>query len=526
MNRVLRLLLAVIVFSAGVSTAAAEQARFARCSGVLLHPTSLPGRFGIGDLGPEAVAFVDFLAAARQSLWQVLPLGPTGFGDSPYQCLSSCAGNPMLVSPEKLVSDGLLPAEALDKAPAFPGGPVDYGAVIDWKGRLLERSLEHFQKTASPAWRHRFEVFCDDCAPWLDDYSLFKALKDSHGGRVWTSWEPELAGRKKEALAAWGKKLEKQVLAQKYYQFLFWTQWRELKAYANGRGLKVIGDVPIFVAHDSADVWANPGLFLLDSKGEPTVVAGVPPDYFSATGQRWGNPLYRWDEMAKQKYRWWVQRFAAALGMYDLLRIDHFRGFEACWEVPASEKTAANGRWAKVPGAELFEALRSRLGELPVIAEDLGVITPEVTALRERFGFPGMKILQYAFGWDPNSDFLPQNFTRNCVVYTGTHDNDTTRGWYAAAKDYEQDYARKMLDRDGKNITWNLIHAAMTSVASMAIFPMQDLLDLGSEARMNTPGVASGNWRWRMREGTLAPALARKLGELTFITGRHDRFPK
>lgn len=493
---------------------------FPRSAGILLHPTSLPSRYGIGDLGENAYDFIDFLAGAGQSLWQVMPLGPTSFGDSPYQCLSSCAGNPMLVSPEKLVEDGLLPEDQIGSVPRFPQDKVDYGPVIEWKNALLWRSFHYFRRYGKAHRKRRFERFCEDNTYWLDDYALFKALKEHHEGAVWTSWPHDIATHQPGAVHQWRERLGEQLWAQKYFQFLFALQWRELRSYANDRGIKVIGDIPIFVAMDSADAWANPEMFWLNKDGKPIYVAGVPPDYFSETGQLWGNPLYRWETMECTKYRWWVRRFRASLAVVDILRIDHFRGFEGCWEVPASETTAVNGRWVKVPGTDLFQTIQETMGSLPIIAEDLGVITPEVRALRDRFGFPGMKILQFAFGGGPDNESLPHNHIRNCVVYTGTHDNDTTRGWYESAAGHEKDFLHRYLGRGGKEIVWELIRAALASPACMAIVPAQDLLELGTEARMNKPAVAAGNWSWRLTTGQLHEGIGQRLLELTRLYAR------
>jgi 4-alpha-glucanotransferase len=498
---------------------------FPRSSGILLHPTSLPGRFGIGDMGRQAYAFVDFLVDSRQSLWQVLPLGPTGYGDSPYQCFSAFAGNPLLISPERLVEDGFLPAEAIEEAPDFPTSHTDYGRVIDYKTQLLRRSFAHFREDGSAAQRAALDGFCDAQADWLEDFALFMALKMYHveqEGGVWNTWPEAIARRRSEGMAAWREKLGGEVAYHRFVQFLFFEQWQALKAYANARGVQIIGDVPIFVAFDSADVWANPDLFYLKDDGSPSVVAGVPPDYFSETGQRWGNPLYRWDRMAEESYDWWARRLAMTLETVDIIRIDHFRGFEAYWEIPATEPTAVRGRWVKGPGAAVFQAVRDRLGELPIIAEDLGVITPEVEALRDRYDFPGMKILQFAFGGERNSNFLPHNFVRNCVVYTGTHDNETTRGWYDNASESEQDHARRYVARSGDNIAWDMIRLASASVADMAVAPMQDVLDLGNEARMNYPSKESGNWQWRFTENMLSEVIARRLRDMAELYGRNE----
>jgi 4-alpha-glucanotransferase len=497
--------------------------RYPRASGVLLHPTSLPSPYGIGDLGDGAYALVDFLVESRQSLWQILPLGPTGYGDSPYQCFSSFAGNPLLVSPARLVQDGYLPETALAQAPDFPAERVDYGRVIDYKNELLALAHEHFATHGTDAQRDAYGRFTDLTAAWLDDYALFMALKEhhrEHAGGVWNTWPEPLAQRRTEALAEWGEKLADQISLHKFKQFLFFEQWLTLKQHANARGVRIIGDVPIFVAFDSADVWANLELFHLDDRGRPTFVAGVPPDYFSETGQRWGNPLYRWQQMAENGYAWWAARLKMTFAQVDIVRIDHFRGFEAYWEIPAEEPTAVVGQWVKGPDQAFFEAMRRRLGELPIIAEDLGVITPEVIALREAFDFPGMKILQFAFGGTQTSDFLPHNYPRNCVVYTGSHDNETTLGWYGNASPEEQDHVRRYVARDGSDIVWDMIRLAQASVADMAVIPLQDLMELDNEARMNYPGRVGGWWTWRYRQEMLTQEIAGRLREMTELYGR------
>ena len=492
-----------------------------RACGILMHPTSLPGRFGIGELGAEAYQFVDFLVSAGQSLWQVLPLGPTGYGDSPYQCFSVFAGNPLLVSLERLVEEGALRAGALERAPAFPAQQVDYGAVISFKLDMLRRAAATFIAQASHEQRHAFAEFCQQNAGWLDDYALFMALKDAHGGAPWVEWEPALARREPAALARRREDLAGAILTHQFMQFEFFRQWTALRSYANGRGVRIIGDAPIFVAHDSADAWAHPELFFLDAAGRPTVVAGVPPDYFSPTGQLWGNPLYRWQEMAGTGYAWWVERLRALLRIVDLVRLDHFRGFEAYWEVPAGETTAVNGRWVPGPAASLFEALRAALGELPIVAEDLGVITPAVEALRAQFGFPGMKVLQFAFGSDAKNEHLPHRWTRDMVAYTSTHDNDTAAGWYARVADTpEGAYARRYLPSDGRDIAWDMIRVAMASIATFAIYPAQDVLSLGNWARMNYPGRPAGNWSWRCAPGALDERLAQRLRQMAEDYGR------
>jgi 4-alpha-glucanotransferase len=491
-----------------------------RRSGILLHPTSLPARWGIGDLGAAAYAFVDFLARAGQQLWQVMPLGPTGYGDSPYQGFSAFAGNPLLISPEVLLDAGLLAGEDLAGAPFFSDAAVDYGAVLPFKLALLRRSFERFTAAAAPEQRAAFADFRERNRAWLEDYALFAALKQAHGGAEWSAWPHELAVRDPAAVAAIARELSDQLEFQVYLQFQFFDQWRRLKEYANQCGIQIIGDIPIFVAYDSADVWANREIFVLDDAGRPTVVAGVPPDYFSATGQLWGNPLYRWDVLARRGYDWWIERFRTALTLFDIVRLDHFRGFAAYWEVPAGEATAINGRWVEGPGAALFEAARQALGALPIIAEDLGLITPDVVELRDRLGLPGMKVLQFAFGAGPEEPYLPHNYLPHCVVYTGTHDNDTTAGWWSAESEQLRHHVRMYLGRDGSNISWDFIRQALASIAETAIIPLQDALALGSEARMNTPGRASGNWSWRCTLDMLGPTLTEQLYILTELYGR------
>jgi 4-alpha-glucanotransferase len=502
-----------------------------RRSGILLHPTSLPGRYGIGDLGPEAFRFVDFLAETHQRVWQVLPLGPTGYGDSPYQCFSAFAGNPLLISLDELRREGLLTEEDLGDAPAFPEESVDFGAVIDFKQPRLQKAYERFQATADPSARDAFEAFRREQASWLADYALYATLKEEHEGRAWTTWEPELRDRQPASLERVRKDRAGAIRARELWQHLFARQWGRVHQACRARDIRVMGDIPIFVAHDSADVWAHPELFLLEKDGHPSVVAGVPPDYFSATGQLWGNPLYRWDVMARDGFAWWVERFRHTLRQMDLVRLDHFRGFESYWEIPGGAETAINGRWVKGPGAALFVALRDALGELPIVAENLGVITPEVEALRRQFGFPGMAILQFAWGTDPQgSTFIPHNLTRDVVDYSGTHDNDTTVGWWtagvgdstrtAAEVEEEHDYVRRYLRTDGSEIHWDFIRAVLASVADLAVVPLQDVLGLGNEARMNLPGRPGGNWRWRFRDGVLDAEVRRRLAEMTRLHGR------
>ncbi|MDX6497578.1 MAG: 4-alpha-glucanotransferase [Blastocatellia bacterium] len=504
---------------------------FSRSSGILLHPTSLPGRFGIGDLGPEAYAFADFLSATGQSLWQMLPLGPTGYGDSPYACYSAFGGNTLLVSPDRLVADGLMRKEELAGVPASSDGPVDFEGVVKFKEVLLRDAFSAFKREGDQGLAAAFQEFSRRNAGWLDDYALFRALKDQQGGIAWHQWDAALGRREPGAIQSARKDLSEQIEAQKFYQFLFFRQWFDLKSYCNDRGIKIVGDIPIFVAHDSADVWTNPDQFKLNPDGTPVVVAGVPPDYFSKTGQLWGNPLYNWERMLDDGFAWWIERVKATLQTVDIVRIDHFRGFVACWEIPGGDQTAERGRWVEAPGRELFKAIRDALGELPIIAEDLGVITPEVEKLRDDCGFPGMRILQFAFSSDAGNHDLPHNYHSNVVVYTGTHDNDTTVGWFqsvagegstrdSAQIEIEREFCLQYLNTDGKEINWDFIRAVWSSVANTAVVPLQDLLGLGTDARMNLPNSTSGNWSWRFKAGELNDELAKRLRHLTKLYGR------
>jgi 4-alpha-glucanotransferase len=494
--------------------------KFKRSSGVLLHPTSLAGRFGIGDMGPEAMRWLDFLAQAGCSLWQVLPLGPTGYGDSPYQCFSAFAGNPYLISPQSLLDEGLLHLDDLVDIPTFPTDRVDFGRVISWKLKVLDRAYVHFQQTARAPIREALNSFRTANSAWLEDFALFMALKEIHDGAAWFTWEADLRDRDETALKNARTKLKEAIDRQIFRQFLFFRQWEAVRAAAQSKGIQIIGDIPIFVAHDSADVWAHPELFFLDEMGKPTVVAGVPPDYFSPTGQLWGNPLYRWEAHRQSGYAWWIDRMRAGLNQVDLIRLDHFRGFVGFWEIPGSAETAEKGRWVSAPGKDLFNSLQSALGELPIIAEDLGVITADVVALREQFQFPGMKIFQFGFAGGPKDAFLPHNYPENCVVYTGTHDNDTAKGWYERVPEAEKDFYRRYLSRDGSDISWDLIRGIWSSVANQALCPMQDLLSLGNEARMNYPGNPSGNWSWRMDPGALTAELREKVYEINYLYDR------
>ena len=538
---------------------------FPRSSGILLHPSSLPGPYGIGTLGPEAWAFIDFLAKAGVGLWQILPLGPTGYGDSPYQCLSSFAGNSNLIAPGLLAQAGLLSPEELAACRAPNSGKVDFGWIFDSRRRFLNRAWERFkakrriggtypqtkggQEAAGQRARSRgaaepantpdtagpdknpdaprldeesFSRFCVDNASWLEDFSLFMAIKETRDMESWDRWPEALRLRKAGALEGFAEAQADLVGKHKFIQFVFFSQWRTLKTKAETAGVRIIGDIPIFAAWDSADVWAAPGLFQLNGEGKPLKVAGVPPDYFTATGQLWGNPLYDWKANKAEGYAWWVSRIEAALSLVDIIRIDHFRGFSANWAVPAQDKTAEGGSWEPGPGRLLFDAVQKRLGEVPIIAEDLGFMTPEVYALRDRYGFPGMKILQFAFEPEGDNPDYPHNYPTNTVVYTGTHDNDTAAGWLASTTPMAAARALAYVGGTKRNFSWNMIRTAWASPAAMAIAPFQDLLGLGSEARMNYPGTQDGWWSWRMPEGSLRPSLAKrlkKLGEVFFRLG-------
>lgn len=507
-----------------------------RSSGILLHPTSLPGTHGIGTLGEHAYKFVDYLVEAKQSLWQILPLGPTGYGDSPYASFSSFAGNPMLIDVQFLVDTGDLSATDISNVPYFSPDWVDFGRLIPWKMNLLRKAADNFLAHATDAQKASFEEFCESEKSWLNDFTLFMTVKHHFDARaraegvfgaMWNNyWDKDIALRKPAAIKRWQHDWADEIAVQKVLQFFFFRQWNALHVYANERGIRIVGDIPIFVAPDSADVWANRELFKLDELGQPTGVAGVPPDYFSATGQLWGNPLYDWKIHAKTNYRWWIERISATLRMVDILRIDHFRGFDAYWEIAAGEKTAMNGRWVKGPGTGFFDAVQSALGDLPIIAEDLGVVTESVVTLRDEFNLPGMKVLQFAFdaaesgAKGAKNVFLPHNYSPNAVAYTGTHDNDTTRGWYEKRSDPEKDLVRRYLGRPDHDIAWEFIRLVMASVARFAIVPFQDVLALGSDTRMNTPSVLGGNWMWRFRAEAMNSWTAGRLREMVDLYGR------
>ena len=497
-------------------------------AGILLHPTSFPGPYGIGDLGHQAYRFVDFLERSGMNCWQVLPLGHTGFGDSPYQPFSAFAGQPLIISVDKLKEYRLLLDSDFTEMPAWNPEQINYGDLIEFKTGLFKKAYDRFLDknyddglSKDTELMKQYRDFCDNTV-WLDNYALFMAGKDYHQGMPWYMWEDDLKKPSKTVKEKWMKKLSREVGYYKFLQFLFYTQWTALKKYANDKGISIIGDIPIFMAWDSVDVWAHQDLFLLDTKGYPKVIAGVPPDYFSATGQLWGNPLYNWKKHTATGYEWWLERIKHQLQLSDFLRIDHFRGFDTFWAVPYGEETAVNGKWVKAPGVNFFTHLEATLGyHLPIIAEDLGEIDESVTELREKMGFPGMKVLQFAFENPNENDFLPHNYDRNCVCYTGTHDNDTTLGWYNHAYEASKDKLRRYYSTDGNDICWILIRACFGSVANMAIVPLQDVLSLDSWARMNTPGVGEGNWAWRYKEESLDRNLEARLYETCKMFGRY-----
>ncbi len=494
--------------------------KFKRASGILLHPTSLPGPYGVGDLGPAAIRWIDWLAGCGCTLWQVLPLGPTSFGDSPYQCFSAFAGNPYLISPEALLEEGLLTREELADMPVWNDQKVDFGRLYLWKPALLERAFHRFSVVGGPV-QAEFDSFCAENAAWLEDYALFMAIKENQSGASWAGWPAPLRLREKAAMQEVRVSLSSSVLRYSFFQFLFFRQWKAVREHAHQKGVQIIGDIPIFVAYDSSDVWAHPDLFHLDKNGSPTVVAGVPPDYFSPTGQLWGNPLYKWEIHKATGYAWWVDRIRATLNLVDILRIDHFRGFAGYWEVPFGNPTAEEGRWVPGPGADFFKTVQAKLGSLPILAEDLGLITPDVVTLRDQFDLPGMKILQFAFS-GPENPFLPHSYPQNCTVYTGTHDNDTTHGWYESAPEAEKDFARRYFQIDGSNFARDLTRFAWSSVAVFALAPLQDFLNLGTEARMNYPSRLGGNWEWRMKGEALSADLQARIKELNWLYQRES----
>lgn len=500
-----------------------EEKMIQRGSGILLHVTSLPSPYGIGDMGPWSYRFVDFLSESRQRYWQILPLNPTdpAHGNSPYHSMSAFAGNTLLISPEFLMQEGLISGETLSSLPEFPGDQVNYPAVATSREGLFD---EVWNRVRGQQSNPDFEAFCAEHAGWLNDFSLFSALKHRFGYKRWTEWPIEFRDRHPEALKTAEVELRESLEQERFLQYLFFRQWNALKGYCNDKRICLIGDIPIYVIHDSVDVWAHPDHFNLDAEKNPLTVAGVPPDYFSETGQLWGNPVYRWDVLKEKGYEWWIRRILHNLALFDLVRVDHFRGFVGYWEVPATEKNAIRGQWVEAPGMDFFDSLTEKFPSLPIVAEDLGIITPDVIEVRDHFGFPGMKVMLFAFGEDlPTNPYAPHNHIRNCVVYTGTHDNNTTRAWFEKEIPPEtKDRLARYLGRKvtAENISRELVRLAMMSVADCVIFPMQDLLGLGEEARMNRPAKSKGNWQWRLLPQHLSPVLTEELRALTEICGR------
>ena len=493
-----------------------------RVSGILLHPTSLPSRFGIGDLGENAYKFVDFLANSDQQIWQILPIGPTGYGNSPYLSYSALAGNPLLISPDILHGQGLLTDLELQEIPEFSLDAVDFNLVIATKIPLLKLASDRFKANASEEDNKQFKHFCNRHDDWLSDYALFMSLKQAHHGSSWNQWPVEIAYRQPQAMAKWAVELVDEIYFHKFVQYQFFCQWKNLKQHANQKGIRIFGDIPIYVAHDSVDVWAHSDIFCLDKEtGEAKLMAGVPPDYFSSTGQLWGNPVYDWEELKRTDFKWWIRRLEGILEYVDIIRIDHFRGFQAYWAVPQGEDTAMKGTWLNAPGDEFFQLLEKQLGKLPIVAEDLGVITPEVEALRDKFNFPGMKILQFAFDDDRANGFLPYNYERNCIVYTGTHDNNTSVGWFYERSPEAQARVTDYLGCVGDDgIHWALIRLALGSIGNTVVLRFQDVLGSGTDAKMNTPSQPTGNWSWRCRAEAFNDELSGRLKYLTYLYGR------
>ncbi len=495
-----------------------------RASGILLHITSLPSPYGIGDLGPWAYRFADFLAQARQTYWQILPLNPTSIacGNSPYSSCSAFAGDPLLISPDPLLEESLLKQDDLEELPSFPNDHVDYKVIAKYKLRLLDRAYQRYQSRLSSD--HEFTTFCHDNADWLEDYSLFVALRSRCREAIWSGWPKELRDREARALRQCKIQCREEIRKEQFFQYLFFKQWSALKRHCNSKKILLIGDLPIYVDYNSADVWANPEIFKLDDEKRPAVVAGVPPDYFSATGQLWGNPVYRWDALEATQYAWWLRRIRHNLRRFDKVRLDHFRGLVACWEVPAGETAAIHGQWVKAASEDFFAALVKQFPLPSILAEDLGVITPDVREVIERFGFPGMKVLLFAFGEDPqNHPYAPHNYKENSVVYTGTHDTNTAKGWFeceAQPDERKRLFAYVGHELSAEQLSWELIRLALMSAADTAIIPMQDLLGLGAEARMNRPATTEGNWQWRLTPEQITPALATRLAEMTELSGR------
>ena len=492
---------------------------FKRSSGILLHPTSFPSRFGIGDLGGSAYRFIDFLERSGQKLWQVLPLGPTGYGNSPYMCFSAIAGNPMLISPDLLLEQGLLTESDFASLPNFAHNFSDFDRVIPYKTEIFQLAYSRFKDTKN----QDFSEFCATQSLWLNDFALFMTILETYDFQPWHTWDSAIAQREPKALGQHTETLKEQIGFHKFLQFQFFSQWSKLRSYANAKEVLIIGDIPIYVAHNSADVWANPQIFELHPETfEPALMAGVPPDYFSETGQLWGNPVYNWETLKEDNFGWWIGRFKFMLQYVDIIRIDHFRGFEAFWQIPAGAETAMHGNWQLAPGKELFTTLKEILGNLPILAEDLGVITPEVEALRDNFEFPGMRILLFAFGGDSSNIYLPHHYVKNSMVYTGTHDNDTAVGWWKRAHEGEKALLAKYVGVDEvKEVHWLLIRMALASVSDLAVIPLQDIFGLDNTARMNMPGTATGNWAWRYAsEDLLTDALSDRLGYLTHLYSR------
>ncbi|MFO7874111.1 MAG: 4-alpha-glucanotransferase [Bacteroidales bacterium] len=492
-----------------------------RSSGILLHITSLPGKYGIGTMGKEAYRFVDFLVASGQKLWQILPLGHTGYGDSPYQCFSAFAGNPLLIDLENLVDQGLLTPGELPDENEFPADNVDYGKVFHYKYDLLEKAYNRFkEKEEEHPLKKQFATFLSGNNWWLDDYAFFMALKIHHNGKPWPEWDEQIKLREPDALNRYHQHLQESINFYRFLQYLFYHQWLELKSYANINNIKIIGDLPIYVAFDSADAWANPENFDFDKNMNPKTVAGVPPDYFSSTGQLWGNPIYNWQYQRENGFKWWVDRIRANFLLYDILRIDHFRGLAAYWSIPYGEETAINGQWIDTPGREMLQTVYDHLGEKPIIAENLGVITPDVEELREDFGMPGMKILQFAFDSGEENNFIPHTYDKNSVVYTGTHDNNTTVGWFKHSPEEDKQRMRDYFCLDENDPAWSFIRLAWSTVSHFAIAPMQDVLRLDEHARMNFPGKSPGYWKWRYTGDMLTDAHAEDLLKITKVYGR------
>ena len=500
--------------------------QFKRSSGILLHPTSLPGPFGIGDLGVNAFHWLDFLEKSGVDYWEILPLGPTGYGDSPYQSFSAFAANINLIDPEQLVKDGLININDIQNHPRFSDKKVLFKRIAQWKNSLLNLAFLNFIQNQNSRLFFQFKDFIENQFYWLDDFSLFMAIKIIQNWTAWDQWPMQLKMHDSEVINQFRKNYSKEILFQKFQQFVFFNQWKKMKDYAQNKKIKIIGDIPIFIAYDSADVWSHPDLFDLTQDLKPRVVAGVPPDYFSRTGQLWGNPHYRWINHQKIDFQWWINRFQSTLELVDVVRLDHFRGFAGYWEIPADATTAENGHWVRGPGNSLFNALEKSLGNLPVIAEDLGVITPDVIDLRDNFHFPGMKILQFGFGSDPSNPFLPHNYQTNCVAYTGTHDNPTSLDWYNSLSERERSFCNEYMNSDRKHIAWDMIHTLWSSVADLTIAPIQDFLEIGRSGRMNFPGRLGNNWNWRLPNQLLTSQLAEKINKMNQTFGRGSKMMK